>query len=150
MRDEGLMIEENEYDQEARSALGPALAGGQLTIIDEVEELFGRLETTFPVEGTKIDWSDVPGSIYQFSQGGQQEDYERFFHENELKMGLDTPAYYLSDAALSFAIAGDVRSMKQWLPAILANPQHHYFTARDFSWCMALTMEGGMNFGFRP
>ena len=144
------MTEENYWDQQVRRSLRPALESGQLTIVDEVDELFGRLETAFPVEGTKIDWAEVPGSSYLFSQGGQREDFERFFHQNAPRMGLDTPAYYVSDAALSFAIAGNVRSMGRCLPAILDNPQHHYFVARDFSWCMALTMEGDMNFGFRP
>jgi hypothetical protein len=144
------MVEENYWDQQVRSALGPALESGQLAVVDEVEELFGRLETVFPVEGTKIDWSEVPGSFHLFSRGAQQEDFERFFQAHVAKMGLDTPAYYLSDAALSFAIAGDVRSIGQCLHAILDNPQHHYFIAKDFSWCMALTMEGDMDFGFRP
>jgi len=144
------MTEENYWDQQVRSALGPALESGQLTIIDEVDELFGGLETAFPAVGTKIDWSEIPGSLNLFSRGAKQEDFERFFNENVSRMDLDTPAYYLSDAALSFAIAGDVRSLGQCLSSILDNPQNHYFAAKDFSWCMALTMEGDMNFGYRP
>lgn len=144
------MIEENYWDQQTRSALAPALESGQLTIIDENDVLFAGLRAAFPIKGSKIEWSAVPGSTHLFSEGGKQEDYEQFFNANASKAGLKTRAYYLSDSALDFAIAGDVGSFGQWLPVILDNPMHHYFCARDFSWCMALTMEGDMNFGFRP
>ena len=144
------MTEENHWDEQVRSALAPALRSGQLTIIDEVETLFGSLCAAYPVKGTKIDWSGVPGSSHRLSKGAKQGDFEQFFHANASRMGLNTPAFYLSDSALDFAIAGNVGSFGQWLPAILDNPQHHYFAAMDFSWCLALTMEGDMTFGFRP
>ena len=92
----------------------------------------------------------MPGSIHLSSEGARKEDFAQFYFQNAEMMGLDTPALYLSDSALSFAIAGDVRSLGHSLEAILENPQHHYFVAKDFSWCMALAMEGDMDFGFRP
>jgi hypothetical protein len=144
------MTEESYWDRQVRRALAPALGRGELRIVDDADALFGRLQSAYPVQGTKIDWSEVPGSFSLNSQGSKQADFEEFFRENAPRMGLDTPAYYLSDSALSFAIAGSVRCIDQELRAILDNPEHHYFTAEDFSWCMALTMEGDMDFGFRP
>ena len=144
------MTNESYWDQQVRDALRPAFDGGQLTTIDEVDDLFRRLESAFPIARSKIDWNKVPGSIYLASKGAKRENFQRFFHENMERMGLDTTALYLSDAALSFAIAGTVRSLGQSLHSILENPEHHYFVASDFSWCMALTMEGDMNFGFAP
>ena len=144
------MIEKNYWDQQVLNAMWQALEEGQLTINHEVDALFDSLESAFPVAGSKIDWNEVPGSVYLFSQGAKQADFEHFYHANAIRMGLRTPAFYLSDAALSFAIGGDVGSIGQHLPAILENPEHHYFAAQDFSWCMALTMEGDLNFGFRP
>ena len=141
------MAEKQYWDERVSSALEAALQSGDLRIIHEVDELFEELTAAFPFGGTKIDWRDVPGSLHAH---GDQEDYERFFLENTTKMGWDAPAYYLSDNSINFAIAGSVERLAKHLPIILENPEHHYFTAEDFSWCMALTMEGDMDFGFRP
>jgi hypothetical protein len=144
------MAKEDYWDERVRSALAPALARGELRIVDELDQLFEELEAAFPVEGTKIDWDEVPGSLSGLSLGSTPEYFAQFFHEHQQTMGIDTPAYYLSDSALNFAIAGEVRALSQHLHIIIENPQHHYFVAKDFTWCMALTMEGNMNFGVRP
>ena len=79
------MIEKNYWDQQVLNAMWQALEEGQLTINHEVDALFDSLESAFPVAGSKIDWNEVPGSVYLFSQGAKQADFEHFYHDCKMK-----------------------------------------------------------------
>ncbi|OBV41409.1 hypothetical protein [Janthinobacterium psychrotolerans] len=130
---------------------GPLLAGTMVADADSAG-YFARLAQRYPVTGSKIRWSDVPGAIErrgncpdrQLAASGD------FFRAMVALHGLHGQAVYLGDSAIDFALLAPVSVFALHLEALLPIPQHHYFMAADDAWCMVLSMEGDMAFGLRP
>ncbi|WP_157655781.1 hypothetical protein [Burkholderia ubonensis] len=143
-------MSENFYESEVRRVLEKDFSSGALQIIGESSEIFKMLAISYPAIGSKIDWSEVPGAILAFEENDslQVEKFIGFFDEIVAKYSLVGDVVYVGDSATDFSLKASVEKIRQILPELLDIPQHHYFVGSDFSWCMCLTMEGDMGFGF--
>lgn len=115
------------------------------------EPFFDRLGKSYPMAGSKIDWTKVNGSVERSENDRRKENsaFRDFFIEILNSENLRGDAIYVGDSLTDSAFCGDVVDFESALMEILEIPQHHYFFSRDLSWCLSLTMEGDMAFGRR-
>ncbi len=139
------------FAEELLSDLDQAIRSGEVAIETSSDQYFARLQSTFPVLGSKIEWSNVPAAIEEVAspQAGIQ-DCLRFYDRVRSTYGLHGPCVVIGDSQVDFSIVTTVEDLRGHLDRILAIPQHHYIVAADFTWCMAFTLEGNMAFGFAP
>lgn len=142
----------NFYEAELQKALKSNFESGQLRENGNSLPFFEKLARTFPVIGSKIDWEKVPDSIelVELQESAQINRFIGFFDEVCAKFSLSGDVIYVGDSATEFALESAVDVMKKILPELLSIPQHHYFIGPGYSWCICLTMEGDMAFGFSP
>jgi hypothetical protein len=142
----------NFYEAELRKNLVSDFRSGRLNELGDSALFFKQLAKEFPVKGSKIHWGRVPHSIErsekQLNLHTQQ--FIKFVDELIIKFGLKGDVIYVGDSATDFALGGSVISVRTALPELLTVPQHHYLIAKDFAWCICLTMEGDMAFGLNP
>ena len=137
-------------DDEVRAALKDEYDSGSLCEIGESEVVFGQLSEVYSVVGSKIDWARVPGSLVRFEEdaGSQSQSLIDFFNEMCEKFKLSGEVIYVGDSATDFALKGSLDVFRRVLSLLITVPQHHYFIGPEYSWCLCLTMEGDMAFGF--
>lgn len=142
----------NFYESELRKVLRPAIDSGCLTEMGDSSSYFSQIMRHYPVDGSKIDWGLVPQSIERCEgeEALRAGRFVEFFDQMVGRFGLVGDVVYVGDSATDFALGGALNCMRDVLRELLAIPQHHYFVGPECSWCLCLTMEGYMGFGFRP
>jgi len=138
------------YDDDLRAALADQFRSGELREIGPAEVVLTSLSDLYPVEGAKIDWDRVPGAVGRADEAGEVAGFIAFFDEIFHRFGLTGRVRYAGDSGTDIALEGTVEAMRRALPALLEVPQHHYFVSPDHTWALCLTMEGDMDFGYRP
>lgn len=121
-------------------------------IIDEWEEIADSLSDSFDWLGSKIDWSRTyfHKTICYKKNENIHSVVNRFFNENCLNEFISNSdsIYYICDSSLDFALQIEPSQFFKNLFFIIDNvPQHHYFFDDDTKWCLAITMEGFIDFG---
>ena len=118
--------------------------------------VFGRLQNMFPVGGSKIAWSRVPGSAVETADTSDGDSYlsaaESFFDRNLAGHGLSDEVEILvvGDSAMDGAVRMSLSSLRSCLGIVLGMPQHTYVLPQDAEWCFVFTMEGDLCFGYSP
>lgn len=142
---------QNYFEVELLRHLHGAIEAGAMLVEADSARYFSRLAQCYPVAGSKIRWSRIPGSIerHENAAGRQLAAGCDFFGEMVALHGLTGQAVHIGDNAVEFALLASVGEFARHLDALLSIPQHHYFVAADYAWCMVLGMEGGMSFGLR-
>lgn len=142
------------YQDEVGRLLAAEFDSGQLRIAGDSEPVFEQLQHVFPIQGSRIAWPAVPGSIERVAPPEPDEAQAStvaFFDELVRSHRLAGRVTYVSDNAIDFAIEGELAEVRNVLPRLLeALPQHHYLVGANHAWCMSFTMEGDLAFGFRP
>ncbi len=129
---------------------------GEVVVHPSSDEYFRTLERRFPVVGSQIAWSRVPGARVQSLDTVDSERYfdqaEEFAREVWAAEDLDRerPVMVIGDSAMEVALEMSPRALMQCLRNILRMPQHTYVLAPDASWCMVFNMEGDVCFGYAP
>lgn len=126
------------------------MEAGRIEEVGESSFFFAQLARRYPAQGSKIDWTRVPGAVERAEsrEAAQQEQFTIFFDELAAKFDLSGDVIYVGDSATDFALRGSVQHMRKVLPELLEIPQHHYIIGPEAKWCMCFTMEGDMGFGF--
>jgi hypothetical protein len=142
----------NFYEIELRKALREEIESHYIKEVGDSSPFFAQLTKGYPANGSKIDWSQIPGSIERVEENKslQVKQFIRFFNEVIQKFNLSGNVVYIGDNATDFALVGSLECMMGVVSELLTIPQHHYFVGPDSSWCICFTMEGDMGFGFRP
>ena len=145
-------MSKNLYEAELRKALHSAMESNRIRELGESSPFFAGLMQNYPIDGSKVDWDLVPGSIerVEHDEALQAGQFAAFFDEIAQRFRLEGDVVYVGDSATDFALAGSLQAMREVLPELLMIPQHHYFVGPESSWCLCFTMEGDMGFGFRP
>jgi len=142
----------NYFEEQLIKDLHNEVIAGELLIEPESIEYFSRLAELYPVLGSKIQWSEVPGAIElkEESANLQLSAFSAFFKKMVEIHRLKGRVIYIGDSAINFSLLSSVDVFVKHLDAIFSIPQHHYFIAEDYSWCLVFTMEGDMSFGLPP
>lgn len=129
----------------------------KITIIDdEVSQnyLITILTEQFKWSGSKIDWSTTVGHQYckvNFCQSDFYDQIKLFINYPEIKKAVQTnqEIYYVNDGTLDLSICLDGINICEFIQYITDNiPLHHYFLDLTGEWCLAVTSEGYIDFGF--
>jgi hypothetical protein len=144
------MLGENFYESEIRDHFKRLFDSGELRSIGGSLEIFQKIAGVYPVVGSKIDWNRVPRSVgcAESRDDFQIERFVGFFNEVIAKFSLSGGVIYVGDGLTDFALIGDISVIQKILPKLIEIPQHHYIVDYGCSWCICLTMEGDMDFGF--
>lgn len=147
-----LASEQSTFETELRVALASPVKAGLIEIIPQSDEVAARISTAFPFYGSKIDWRATKGhfSAREAARDREFAVFFDFFDRRSRELGRETVAYYLNDNQIDCSLRASLWTFSRHLQPIIGVPGHHYFLAYDLSWCMALTMEGDMDFGYAP
>jgi len=140
------------YDQKILVALKREIDLGVLVVVSNPDEIFGQLGDSYHVCGSKICWSQIPGSVesHESDPTKQHAKNIEFFDEICRRYKLSGAVTYAGDSAIDFALQGSLSEIRKILPILLNVPQHHYIIDAGFAWCMSFTMEGDMAYGAAP
>ena len=134
-------------------AVEGVLEPGSYAVEPSSAPYFRRLERAFPIFGSKIDWSKVPGAI---DRDFPNLDYEEYCEQalRLLKDVVETAGVQWTDEVVVVVDADDDRAvlltlaqLAAALPSILATWQHTYVIGKETTWCLVSTMEGSLAFG---
>ena len=142
----------NTYSEELISLIDSQIKSGVVTFIRPALQRFTSLSKNFPVVGSSINWQLVPMSIVRDEHDvlRQEAEFKKFFFDVTRQFDPKDAMIYLCDGTVDFAIKSDVFNFGKIIEHIIVIPQHHYFIAEDFKWCLSFRMSGEMGFGFSP
>lgn len=145
------------YEQDLLAALGGRFPSqGAFRIDPDAAKYVVRLQAMFPFVGSQIDWEKVPGAVSRSVDASDTAAYRKqtkeLISDARRLGGLDdeTRIIVVGDSQLEVAIELSLRQFEDALDDFLDVPQHTYALAPDASWCLALTMEGYLDFGRSP
>lgn len=145
-------------NEEVLGMLAPLSKDGLLKIANDQATLIQTLNRRFYFSGSKIDWTKSTDHWHQsFRSSGESIDVEEKHRAvEEILRKHDFPAVvertievdYINDSSLEFGVRLSPIIFWDAFAILLPHvPQHHYFFSADGSWCLAITMEGFVDFG---
>ena len=125
-----------------------------LLIIDDWNAIADELSDAFEWIGSKINWSKTNGYKSLALQGDYSDwigQIEKFIYVNNIDDLIlhGHNIYYINDSSLGFAISITPENFYEFLELAIKNiPQHHYFFNDENRWCIVISSEGYIDFGF--
>jgi hypothetical protein len=140
------------FETELRAALAGPVKDGSIEIVPYSDGIATRLSKAFQFCGSKIDWRATTGHLSALEPSRDRElaTFSAFFERRLEELGRGSVAYYLNDSQIDCSLRASLWTFSRHLQPIVEIPGHHYFVADDLGWCMALTMEGDIDFGYAP
>lgn len=136
------------YDEIIEDLFVSEINNASMTVFSKDNRTFFQcLQEKFPYGSSKINWGKTKGYKYLSSVSKKNKDilaYENFFNENI----LDFVFLYSGDGEIDCVFKGTKDAFRHKLNDLLEIPQHHYFVALDYSWCLCFTFEGDADFAF--
>ena len=122
-------------------------------IINEWEIIADFLSDMFEWAGSKIDWSKAISHSFQRIGSGKDlwpslimEFINVHIHD---LICNSNGIFYINDSSLGFALKIRPEQFYNTLSLLVENvPQHHYFFDIDAKWCLVISSEGYVDFGF--
>lgn len=139
-------------DDEIREKI--SLHSEKLEIVDDWEDIADELSDNFYWIGSKIDWSKTSAhktlKLYGDCSNWLGE-IEKFIHNFDADDAIShsNNIFYINDSSLDFSVKLNHRQFYSFLDMALKNiPQHHYFFDKTNKWCLVISSEGYIDFGF--
>ncbi|MDF7661096.1 type IV secretion protein Rhs [Erwiniaceae bacterium L1_54_6] len=123
-------------------------------VIEDWESIADILSDKFPWKGSKIDWKLLAHHIegyFNFSSEILTEEIRIFLDKSGANNSIEKSdvIYYINDSSLDLAFSLKPDSFLEFAEYAIKNiPQHHYFFDDNGRWCLAITSEGYIDFGF--
>lgn len=119
----------------------------QIELPDEVYELISQ---RYPFYGTKIHFSQLDGNLHQKAGQDLVSDVKKFISEvaEVNKINMETPVIYVGDDLTENCYKTTLENIMKILPLILTFPQHHYIIPNNADWCLFVSFEDELKFGF--
>ena len=125
-----------------------------LLIIDSWDSIADELSDSFEWIVSKINWSKTSNHESLNLKGNHSdwiEQINNFIHTNNIdnEISHSDNIYYINDSSLDFSVYIKPEQFYIFLKmAIEYIPQHHYFFNRERKWCIVISSEGYIDFGF--
>lgn len=123
-------------------------------IVDEWEDIADELSDSFYWIGSKIDWSKTNAHKNLKLYGDYSiwlGEIEKFIRDRDIDDALSRSddIFYINDSSLDFSVKLNHRQFYSFLNMAIENiPQHHYFFDKINKWCLVISSEGYVDFGF--
>lgn len=108
------------------------------------------IEQKFEFDGSKIDWSQTNN---HHSKNSNNESLlpDALLFITELKekyLDNNLQVIYIGDNLTEFGYQFELKHIEELLVYFLDIPQHHYFISLEGDWCMCISYENYLDFGF--
>lgn len=139
-------------DDEIRKEI--SLLPEQPEIVDDWEHIADELSDSYSWAGSKIDWSKTSAHRSLELHGDYKDwlvDIKKFIHETDVHdvISNSDEIYYINDSSLDFSFRLNPAQFFLFFDVAIENiPQHHYFFDRENKWCLVISAEGYIDFGF--
>lgn len=127
---------------------------GIQVIVEDWGCIVDDLSKSFRWAGSKIHWSTVSGHEFR-KLDGKHDDWlmqiNAFISSGAASDAINTSSlfYYINDSSLDFAVLMETSHFYGFLGYVLNSiPQHHYFTDEEKRWCLVISSEGYIDFGY--
>ena len=127
---------------------------GAEAIVEDWSFIVDDLSKSFQWSGSKIQWSMVSGHEYR-KLDGRYDDWlmqiKAFISGGAASDAINTSGlfYYINDSSLDFAVLIETSQFYGFLNYVINTiPQHRYFTDEKKRWCLVISSEGNIEFGY--
>ncbi len=136
------------YEEELRLELKPGIDNGDIVVIEDASAIFARIDEVFTFAGSYIDWETLCNVTEEkMDPDAFESSCYRFFKQICGSKVADEKLYYINDSAFDMGLSMSIKTAIEAFPKIIDLPQHHYFVAENFTWCMCFNMLGLANYG---
>ncbi|EKF33716.1 hypothetical protein [Bacillus xiamenensis] len=108
------------------------------------------LEQKFEFDGSKIDWLQTKNH-YSMNSNNESLLPDALLFITELKekyLDNNLQVIYIGDNLTEFGYQFELKHIEKLLAYFLDVPQHHYFISLEGDWCMCISYENYLDFGF--
>ncbi|WP_353855161.1 rhs-associated protein [Bacillus sp. Bos-x628] len=108
------------------------------------------LEQKFEFDGSKIDWLQTKNH-YSMNSNNESLLPDALLFITELKekyLDNNLQVIYIGDNLTEFGYQFELKHIEELLVCFLDVPQHHYFISLEGDWCMCISYENYLDFGF--
>ncbi|MEK4846067.1 rhs-associated protein [Bacillus sp. FSL W8-0183] len=108
------------------------------------------LEQKFEFDGSKIDWLQTKNH-YSMNSNNESLLPDALLFITELKekyLDNNLQVIYIGDNLTEFGYQFELKHIEELLAYFLDVPQHHYFISLEGDWCMCISYENYLDFGF--
>lgn len=145
-------------DEEILKEITPFTKNNHLEVEHNQAKLIKLLSTKFQFSGSKINWSKTNNHwSHNYNPENKTintieklEIIEKKLKEVDFQSTINqtTKICYINDSSLDFGLVISNHIFQEIFTILITNvPQHHYFFPIDGSWCLAITMEGFIDYG---
>ncbi|MDV5354149.1 type IV secretion protein Rhs [Enterobacter asburiae] len=127
---------------------------GAEAIVEDWSFIVDDLSKSFQWSGSKIQWSMVSEHEYR-KLDGRYDDWlmqiKAFISGGAASDAINSSGlfYYINDSSLDFAVLMETSQFYGFLNYVINTiPQHHYFTDEKKRWCLVISSEGYIDFGY--
>ncbi|ULO09547.1 rhs-associated protein [Paenibacillus sp. 19GGS1-52] len=119
-------------------------------VIKNPEKYLNIIEQKFEFNGSKIDWLQTNKHHSKESNiESLLTDASLFITElTEKYLNDNVQVMYLGDSLTEFGYQFEIKDLEQILVYFLDIPQHHYFIPLEGDWCLCISHENYLDFGF--
>lgn len=127
---------------------------GCKAIVDDWGEVADELSRSFEWVGSKIRWSTVKAHKSSELKGGYNnwlDQIKEFISISDIDSEINNSdeIYYINDSSLDFSVHIEPSLFYSFLDLVINNiPQHHYFFDKGKKWCLVVSSEAYVDFGF--
>lgn len=124
-------------------------------LIDSSDEIVDEISDSFDWVGSKINWEKTKNHKHLNLTG--ESDHclllikEFISRDTDINraISISQGVYYVNDSSIDFSVYVTPPQFSEWLEFAYINiPQHHYFFDATQKWCLVISMEGNVDFGF--
>lgn len=119
-------------------------------IIENPEAYLNLIEQKFVFHGSKIDWL-LTDKHYSKESNNESllADTSLFIKElKEKYLNNNVRLMYIGDSLTDFGYQFELKDIEKILVYFLDIPQHHYFIPLEGDWCLCISSENYLDFGF--
>ena len=119
-------------------------------VINNPEVYVNLINQNFEFSGTKIDWSQTYKHYYKESDDESLlTDAIQFINElKEKYLTNNIQVIYIGDGLTEYGYQFALNDIEKLLVCFLDFPQHHYFIPLNCDWCICITKQNDLDFGY--
>ena len=119
-------------------------------VLKDIDKLIKLIEHHFLFNGSRINWCQTEMHYHKKSNKESLfADTKEFIVELREKYLKDNVnVIYLGDNLTEYGYQFDLGDIDQHIDYLLGIPQHHYFVPKDVNWCICISFESYLDFGF--
>lgn len=119
-------------------------------VIKNPETYLHLIEQKFEFNGSKIDWLQTTKHYHkELNSESLLGDASLFIAElKEKYLNKNVRVMYIGDSLTEFGYQFEIRNIEKIIACFLDIPQHHYFIPLEGDWCLCISFENDIDFGF--